>query len=83
MTEGCSAIGNWLHRKSEVPCLRLMEGGTVKLVEEVMEGVHIRRSPSVLPLMAGQAALRELVRYGAEAERAGFDFKVTSDHHFP
>jgi len=34
-------------------------------------------------LMTEQAAPRELVRYAAEAERAGFDFEVMSDHYFP
>jgi len=34
-------------------------------------------------LMTEQAGPRELVRYAAEAERAGFDFEVTSDHYFP
>ena len=34
-------------------------------------------------LMTEQAGPRELVRYAAEAERAGFDFEVTSDHFFP
>jgi len=34
-------------------------------------------------LMTEQAGPRELVRYAVEAERAGFDFEVTSDHYFP
>jgi G6PDH family F420-dependent oxidoreductase len=34
-------------------------------------------------LMTEQAGPRELVRYAAEAERAGFDFEVISDHYFP
>jgi len=34
-------------------------------------------------LMTEQAGPRDLVRYAAEAERAGFDFEVTSDHYFP
>jgi G6PDH family F420-dependent oxidoreductase len=34
-------------------------------------------------LMTEQAGPRELVRYATEAERAGFDFEVTSDHYFP
>lgn len=34
-------------------------------------------------LMTEQAGPRELVRYAAEAERAGFDFEVTSDHYSP
>ena len=34
-------------------------------------------------LMTEQAGSRELVRYAAEAERAGFDFEVTSDHYSP
>ena len=34
-------------------------------------------------LMTEQAGPRELVRYAAEAERAGFDFEVMSDHYFP
>lgn len=34
-------------------------------------------------LMTEQAGPRDLVRYAAEAERAGFDFEVMSDHYFP
>jgi G6PDH family F420-dependent oxidoreductase len=34
-------------------------------------------------LMTEQAGPRELVRYASEAERAGFDFEVMSDHYFP
>jgi G6PDH family F420-dependent oxidoreductase len=34
-------------------------------------------------LMTEQAEPRQLVRYAAEAERAGFDFEVMSDHYFP
>jgi G6PDH family F420-dependent oxidoreductase len=34
-------------------------------------------------LMTEQAGPRELVRYAANAERAGFDFEVTSDHYSP
>jgi G6PDH family F420-dependent oxidoreductase len=34
-------------------------------------------------LMTEQAGPRDLVRYAAQAERAGFDFEVTSDHYFP
>jgi G6PDH family F420-dependent oxidoreductase len=34
-------------------------------------------------LMTEQAGPRELVRHAAEAERAGFDFEVMSDHYFP
>jgi G6PDH family F420-dependent oxidoreductase len=34
-------------------------------------------------LMTEQSGPRELVRYAAEAERAGFDFEVMSDHYFP
>jgi G6PDH family F420-dependent oxidoreductase len=34
-------------------------------------------------LMTEQAGPRELVRFAAEAERAGFDFEVTSDHYSP
>jgi len=34
-------------------------------------------------LMTEQAGPRALVRYAAEAERAGFDFEVMSDHYFP
>ncbi|HEY0450357.1 TIGR03557 family F420-dependent LLM class oxidoreductase [Actinophytocola sp.] len=34
-------------------------------------------------LMTEQAGPRELVRFAAEAERAGFDFEVMSDHYFP
>src|SRR3954452_17570620 len=34
-------------------------------------------------LMTEQSGPRELVRYAVAAERAGFDFEVTSDHYFP
>jgi G6PDH family F420-dependent oxidoreductase len=34
-------------------------------------------------LMTEQAGPRQLVRFAAEAERAGFDFEVMSDHYFP
>ncbi len=34
-------------------------------------------------LMTEQAGPRELVRHAAEAEQAGFDFEVMSDHYFP
>jgi G6PDH family F420-dependent oxidoreductase len=34
-------------------------------------------------LMTEQSGPRELVRYAAAAERAGFDFEVSSDHYFP
>jgi G6PDH family F420-dependent oxidoreductase len=34
-------------------------------------------------LMTEQAGPRELVRFAAEAERAGFAFEVMSDHYFP
>ena len=34
-------------------------------------------------LMTEQSGPRELVRYAAAAERAGFDFEVMSDHYFP
>src|SRR5690349_9720377 len=34
-------------------------------------------------LMTEQAAPRQLVRDAADAERAGFDFEVSSDHYFP
>jgi G6PDH family F420-dependent oxidoreductase len=34
-------------------------------------------------LMTEQAGPLELVRFAAEAERAGFDFEVMSDHYFP
>jgi G6PDH family F420-dependent oxidoreductase len=34
-------------------------------------------------LMTEQSGPRELVRYAAAAERAGFDFEVCSDHYFP
>ena len=34
-------------------------------------------------LMTEQSGPRELVRYAAGAERAGFDFEVMSDHYFP
>lgn len=34
-------------------------------------------------LMSEQSGPRELVRYSAAAERAGFDFEVMSDHYFP
>ena len=34
-------------------------------------------------LMTEQSGPRELVRYAADAERAGFDFAVSSDHYSP
>src|SRR5258707_2293310 len=34
-------------------------------------------------LMTEQSGPRELVRYAVSAERAGFDFEVSSDHYFP
>jgi G6PDH family F420-dependent oxidoreductase len=34
-------------------------------------------------LMTEQSGPRELVRYAEEAETAGFDFEVCSDHYFP
>src|SRR6185369_10198086 len=34
-------------------------------------------------LMTEQSGPKELVRYAAAAERAGFDFEVSSDHYFP
>ena len=34
-------------------------------------------------LMTEQSGPRELVRYAVGAERAGFDFEVSSDHYFP
>jgi G6PDH family F420-dependent oxidoreductase len=34
-------------------------------------------------LMTEQSGPRELVRYAAAAEQAGFDFEVISDHYFP
>jgi len=34
-------------------------------------------------LMTEQSGPRELVRYASAAERAGFDFEVSSDHYFP
>jgi G6PDH family F420-dependent oxidoreductase len=34
-------------------------------------------------LMTEQSGPRELVRYAAAAEQAGFDFEVMSDHYFP
>jgi G6PDH family F420-dependent oxidoreductase len=34
-------------------------------------------------LMTEQSGPRELVRYAAAAEEAGFDFEVMSDHYFP
>jgi G6PDH family F420-dependent oxidoreductase len=34
-------------------------------------------------LMTEQAGPKELVRHAAAAERAGFDFEVSSDHYFP
>ncbi len=34
-------------------------------------------------LMTEQSGPRELVRYAAAAEGAGFDFEVSSDHYFP
>jgi G6PDH family F420-dependent oxidoreductase len=34
-------------------------------------------------LMTEQSGPRELVRYAARAEEAGFDFEVMSDHYFP
>lgn len=33
--------------------------------------------------MTEQSGPRELVRYAVAAERAGFDFEVSSDHYFP
>ncbi|MGS0687412.1 TIGR03557 family F420-dependent LLM class oxidoreductase [Nakamurella sp. GG22] len=34
-------------------------------------------------LMTEQAGPRELIQHAVEAERAGFDFAVSSDHYFP
>nr|MDQ3578321.1 LLM class flavin-dependent oxidoreductase [Actinomycetota bacterium] len=34
-------------------------------------------------LMTEQAGPNELVRFAADAEGAGFDFEVISDHYFP
>ena len=34
-------------------------------------------------LMTEQSGPRELVGYAADAERAGFDFEVSSDHYSP
>jgi G6PDH family F420-dependent oxidoreductase len=34
-------------------------------------------------LMTEQSGPREIVRYAAQAEQAGFDFEVMSDHYFP
>lgn len=34
-------------------------------------------------LMTEQSGPKELVRYAAKAEQAGFDFEVASDHYFP
>ncbi|MGZ4466088.1 MAG: LLM class flavin-dependent oxidoreductase, partial [Nocardioides sp.] len=34
-------------------------------------------------LMTEQSGPRELVRYAAAAEQAGFDFEVMSDHYVP
>src|SRR5215203_3513681 len=34
-------------------------------------------------LMTEQSGPKELVRYAISAERAGFDFEVSSDHYFP
>lgn len=34
-------------------------------------------------LMTEQSGARELVKYAADAERAGFDFEVSSDHYSP
>ena len=34
-------------------------------------------------LMTEQSGPRELVRYAAAAEQAGFEFAVSSDHYFP
>lgn len=34
-------------------------------------------------LMTEQAAPKELVRWAARAEEAGFDLLVSSDHYFP
>lgn len=34
-------------------------------------------------LMTEQSGPKDLVRYAAAAERAGFDFEVASDHYFP
>ena len=33
--------------------------------------------------MTEQSGPKELVRYAAKAEQAGFDFEVASDHYFP
>ena len=37
----------------------------------------------VYTLMTEQSGPRELVGYASGAERAGFDFAVSSDHYFP
>ena len=42
-----------------------------------------RRTRYGYTLMTEQSGPRELVRYAAAAERAGFDFEVSSDHYFP
>ena len=34
-------------------------------------------------LMTEQSGPKELVRYAVSAEKAGFDFEVSSDHYFP
>jgi len=34
-------------------------------------------------LMTEQSGPKDLVRYAVSAERAGFDFEVSSDHNFP
>src|SRR4029078_4809455 len=34
-------------------------------------------------LMTEQSGPKDLVRYAVSAERAGFDFEVSSDHYFP
>src|ERR1700709_1886296 len=34
-------------------------------------------------LMTEQSGPREIVRYAAAGEQAGFDFEVMSDHYFP
>ena len=34
-------------------------------------------------LMTEQSGPREIVRHAADAEAAGFDFEVMSDHYFP
>ncbi len=47
---------------------------------------HARRSAMTrygYTLMTEQSGPKELVRYAAAAEQAGFDFEVMSDHYFP